>query len=128
MQKYNHDYGTIIYAMTAGMIATFHAMNRDNWQGGITGFQAGCIMWEFITRFMHIEGPMKLLSYEHMLYPQYEYDFNKTISEERWSWLQKEAKSHLREAVNMHPDVKAHQQSIVDGKIPFGYTIEKKEE
>lgn len=47
MEGYNHDYGTVCHALAAGAVATAWAMNaHDN--GGITGFQAGAVMWEFI--------------------------------------------------------------------------------
>jgi hypothetical protein len=127
MTKYNHDYGTVIEAMTAGAIAAIHVMNGDKFQGGITGFQAGCIMWEFIKRFNHLEGPMRLIMFEKMLYPQYEYNFERTISKETWEWLQEKAKEKMCKENRAHPDVEAHWQTIIDGKVPFGYTIKEDE-
>jgi hypothetical protein len=57
-----------------------------------------------------------------MLYPQYDYKFEKTISTDTWHALQEEAKKNLVER-DPHPNVKAHWESIVEGKIPFGYVI-----
>ena len=59
-----------------------------------------------------------------MLYPQQEYKFN-TINESTWEWLQKEAKERLKMDGDpiIHPDVKKHMQSIIDGKIPFGWKL-----
>jgi hypothetical protein len=34
MNEYNHDYGTICHALSAGAIAAFCAMNKDEHQGG----------------------------------------------------------------------------------------------
>ena len=51
-EQYGHDYGTICHAMAAGALATMRAMDKTP-QGGITGFQAGAIMWEFIKRWMY---------------------------------------------------------------------------
>ena len=48
MNDYNHDYGTICHAITAGGLATMHALDRSD-AGGITGFQAGCIMWHIVN-------------------------------------------------------------------------------
>ena len=127
MTKYNHDYGTIIEAMTAGAIATIHVMNEDKFQGGITGFQARCIMWEFIKRFNCLDGPMRLLQFEKMLYPQYEYVFEKFISKDTWEWLQKEAKERIFCNNGAHSDVIAHWQYIADGNIPFGYIVKEDE-
>lgn len=57
------------------------------------------------------------------------------IDKEDWEWLQEEAKKRLDEYAlkgtsggiegAVHPDVKAHLESIVAGNIPFGYTLEK---
>ena len=68
--QYEHDYGTVCHAMAAVAVQAAKAFN-DSEQGGITGFQAGAVMWEFIKRFMHLEGPMRLVQYNDMLYPQY---------------------------------------------------------
>lgn len=43
LEDYEHDYGTICHALSAAAVATMWAMNRDERQGGITGFQASCI-------------------------------------------------------------------------------------
>jgi hypothetical protein len=62
-EDYHHDYGTICHAITAAGIATMWAMNHTE-QGGITGFQASCIMWEFIKNWMGKEGhSLRLLDY-----------------------------------------------------------------
>jgi len=122
LNDYEHDYGTICHALAAGAIATANAMNNSE-QGGITGFQAGAVMWKFIEHWLPCNGPMRLVRYEEMLYPQYAEKFEKTISEATWKWLQKEAKKLLESGGNMHPDVKTHMESIVNGKVPFGYTI-----
>ena len=61
-----------------------------------------------------------------MLYPQYEYKFDKTISPETWSALQNEASRKLQESSGfVHPDVVKHWKNIVDGKVPFGYKVKK---
>lgn len=119
--RYEHDYGTICHAIAAGMIATGTAMNRGP-QGGITGFQAGAIMWEFIRHWGHIEGPASLINYDYMLYPQYENRFT-TIDSETFAYLQNKAKEYLAEEDKGMADMRTHWQSIVDGKVPFGYTI-----
>ena len=62
-----------------------------------------------------------------MLYPQYEYKYEKTIDKITWENLQKAAKKNLEESPDAHPDVIKHWQSIVDGNIPFGYKIKKED-
>lgn len=82
INDYNHDYGTIVHAMAAGAIASMHAMDNSS-QGGIIGFQASFVMWQFIKIWMSIESPLRLLNFGDLLYPQCEYKF-KTISKDTW--------------------------------------------
>jgi hypothetical protein len=125
LNDYDHDYGTICHALTAGAIATCWAMNKDDRSGGITGFQAGAIMWEFIRNWMHDNNKcgLKLLEYDHMLYPQYQYSFEKTISTDTWIALQKRAKELIKESPKAHPDVKKHWKQVEEGIVPFEYKI-----
>ena len=132
LEDYDHDYGTICHAITAGAIAAAKAMNKSP-EGGITGFQAGCIMWGLITNWMtEYKGkPMKLVDYSDMLYPQMEHKFVKTISEDTWKYLQKEAEKKILEddksEVKAHPEVREHWVHIVEGDIPFSFAIDEKE-
>ncbi|RJS68564.1 hypothetical protein CW696_08440 [ANME-2 cluster archaeon] len=119
-EDYKHDYGTICHAHAAGAIATAWAINHTE-QGGITGFQAGSIMWEFVTHWIRIKPPLALLEYRDMLYPQYEERFT-TISRSAWNILQSEAKEKL-ESEEMSPDVEQHMRQIADGVVPFGYSV-----
>jgi len=127
---YEHDYGTIVKAMCAGMMATMSAINKSS-QGGITGFQAGCLMWEVIRQLnmMNNKCGMKLVDYDKMLYPQYKQSFEKEISLGVWENLQKEALANLNkneEFVDEFVDAKVleHWRGIVDGKVPFGYSVD----
>lgn len=129
MNDYYHDYGTVCHAISACAIAAACAADNSD-SGGITGFQAGCIMWDFIRQWMYGGNKcgMKIVDYDHMLYPQYEYVYEKTISFDTWQSIQKEAKKNLDDYHSgaghcVVQPVLNHWQSIVDGKIPFGYTI-----
>lgn len=117
-----HDYGTVVHAVAALAIGAAWLANAAP-QGGITGFQAGAVMWEFIGQWMHYDGkPMRLVSYDEMLYPQYEHKFSRTISVSTWDFLQKKARELL--ADNSGVDgVRRHWQSIADGVVPFGYSV-----
>lgn len=129
-EDYEHDYGTIVYAMAAGMIATMEAMDRTP-QGGITGFQAGCIGWEMIKEFMSTkkDAPLRLVDYSDLLYPQYECKFQKTITPDVWKYLKKEAKKLISkknsDGVLANPDVKTHWKKISEGIVPFGITVKE---
>lgn len=123
MNDYKHDYGTICHAISAGAVATAVAMNCHS-QGRITGYQASFIMWGFIQEWMHKrKKPLRLTDFDDMLYPQYYYRFH-TISPETWEYLQKTAKRRLDESPTAHPRVREHWSSIVNGVVPFGYTVE----
>ncbi len=126
-EDYGHDYGTIIHAMAAAMNAAMSAVNKSA-SGGITGFQASCLGWMMIQKlFMVSEGePLRLVHYENMLYPQYEDKFAKTISKETWEYLQKKANEFLNDKpTGAAPSVTAHMESIRNGSVPFGYTVEE---
>lgn len=128
MNDYAHDYGTVCHAISACAIAAAWAANEcEGACGGITGFQAGFVMWDFIKQweFRNNKTAMKIVDYDNMLYPQYAYKFEKTITQATWDGLQKEAKKRLAENPDAHPDVVAHWRSIVGGQIPFGYTIDE---
>jgi hypothetical protein len=128
--EFEHDYGTICHALASSAIASAWAMNRTE-QGGITGFQAGAVMWEFIKHWGYGGElkPLRLFDYSNMLYPQYEEYFEKNISEDTWKWLQTQAAEQLSdENAMMHTEVRNHLQSIVNGVVPFGYAVIKEDE
>ena len=122
---YEHDYGTIVHAMTAAAIAAAKVVDRGP-QGGITGFQAGAIMWEFIKRWTRKDGPMRLVQFKGMLFPQHEAQFSTRMSKASWEWLQKEAARLIETSgKSANQSAVAHWQTIVDGKVPFGWTVEE---
>lgn len=127
MNDYNHDYETVVHAISACAIAAAWAANREKgaW-GGITGFQAGFVMWDFVRQWMYSNNKtgFRLLDYDDLLYPQYADKFEKTITPSIWEHVQKEAKARIEETqFKVRPDVMAHWQSIADGKPPFGFTV-----
>lgn len=130
---YIHDYGTICHAVTAAGIAAMTAMNHTE-QGGITGFQAGEIMWQFIRHWTKTGNKtgLKLVDYDSMLYPQNRDAFEKVISEGVMEALQKQAKEKLhawKDQVEILTDdpMILHWKSIAEGTPPFGYTVRKEE-
>ena len=127
--KYEHDYGTICHAIAAAAIGAAWCVDRSP-QGGITGFQAGAIMWQFIQVWnsggSYNKNPLRLLDYGDLLYPQYEYKF-KAINADTWKWVREQAnellKSNNKEKVDRA--VWLHWDSIRRGIIPFGLTVEE---
>ena len=132
--QYEHDYGTICHAIAAGSVATAWAINKSP-DGGITGFQGGAVMWEFIRHWNSFKGPLRLVQYEHMLFPQYEDGFDKVVDGKTFKWLQEQAGERLAENMQVKAEngdnhgavesVVEHWQSIVDGTVPFGYRIKE---
>lgn len=121
---YNHDYGTAVHAVSACALATAWAACREDGTG-LTGFQAGFVMWDFIKNWTK-EGNkcgLKLIDYDDMLYPQYEEKMDKTIRKSTWEALQAEARKNLEAADRACLGVIKHWQSIVDGIVPFGYKV-----
>lgn len=124
LATYAHDYGTICVAMGAAAVAAIKALEHSP-TGGITGFQAGAVFWEF-QRGWGVFGkdrPIRMLQYEYMLYPQYESDFSE-ISQGTWDWLKGEAAKKLIEMPSASSHVREHWQQIVEGNIPFGFHVE----
>lgn len=121
---YNHDYGTAVHAVSAcALAAAWAACGEDD--TGLSGFQAGFVMWDFIRNWMKNGNKcgLRLLDYDDMLYPQYEEKMDKIISKANWEALQKEAKKNIETVKDAHPKVIEHWKNIVEGSVPFGYKV-----
>jgi len=97
--RYDHDYGTICHAMATAATAAAKAVNRSD-QGGITGFQAGFVMWGFLRQwqFSSNKTGLKIIDYDKFLYPQYNGYYEKVITVDTWEAIQKEAASNIDKA------------------------------
>ena len=130
------DYGTICVAIGACAVAAARAADRSKF-GGITGFQAGAVFWEFVSGWGAFgEGPKRMVNYSNLLYPQYRDDFT-TISSDTWEWTKAEAAKRIAESegptrkvgsddfyVAPHPDVLAHWKMIVESdRPPFNLVV-----
>lgn len=120
----NYGYGEAPRAIAQACLAVGYYLSD---KFGITGFQAGCVMWDFIIDWLYRSNKagLKLVDYDDMLYPQYRDKFEKTIRPDIWESIQKAAKENLEEdrGYPVHPNVQAHWESIVAGNVPFGYTV-----
>jgi hypothetical protein len=122
MNGYTHDYGTVCKAVAACALAAAWCADRTP-GGGITGFQAGAVFWEFARQWLHIEGAARLIKYKDMLYPQNADRFSRTLDKRTAEWLRDEAKKKLADGAGAHPNVKAHWEALASGELPFGYTL-----
>lgn len=121
-EDYIHDYGTIVHAMSACMIAAGWAVNESP-QGGITGFQSGFIKFGILKHWDGVDCPIRIVKYDDMLYPQYDSRFENTISQDTWEYIQEKAHEYLNESEHASDKIIEHWKKIVEGEVPFGYTI-----
>lgn len=118
-EDFIHDYGTRCHAVAASAVATAWASCSVQ---GLTVFQAGAVMWEFITHWNQSPGdPLVLLNQADAAYPQYEYKF-KSITTYGLEKVREKAAEGLKENI-AHPDVIAHWKKIQAGEIPFGLRV-----
>ena len=116
------DYGPVVHAVTAIAIAASWCANENY---GITGFQASFVGLEYLLHWTYDYKDttgIRVINYSDMLYPQFDYRFEKTISTDIFKGLQEIAKKNLDEGGGIEK-VREHWQSIVDGNVPFGYKI-----
>lgn len=122
----NYGYGEAPRAMAQAALAVVWYLADEF---GITGFQAGVVMWDFIKDWLYNgnECGMRLVDFDNMLYPQYEDNFQKTITSETFKALRKKAKELIKtnDGKYAHPAVIKHWKSIAAGKVPFGYVIKE---
>lgn len=124
-EQHPHDYGSICLAIAAAALAAATAMDRSA-QGGITGFQAGVVMWEFMAGWQQWpENGVghRLQNLDNLLYPQYDYQ-SLTISPESAKRLRERARETLAEEGPMDSRVRAHMKKVAEGWIPFGLKVE----
>ena len=121
-ENYNCGYGEAPRAIAQASLAVAWYLASEF---GITGFQAGCTMWDFICDWQYPDNEcgMKIIDYDNMLYPQYEDHFQKTIKSETFRALQEQAKKNLKENKNAASSVILHWIKIANGEVPFGYAI-----
>lgn len=120
----NYGYGEAPRAMAQALLAVAWYLADEF---GITGFQAGFVMWDFIKDWLYDgnECGLSLVDYDLMLYPQYDDRFQKTIKPDTFEALQRKAKKLLADRESAHPEVIKHWESIAAGKVPFGYAIKE---
>ena len=121
----DHDYGTICVALGSIAAAAAWACNKHE-HGGITGFQAGAVFWEFARAWGSPsigETGARFLNYDNLLFPQYAHTFT-AISQDTFDRVKAAAAKNLADKEGAHPDVAAHWRSIVEGNVPFGLGIE----
>ena len=112
-----HDYGTVVYAMSMAAVAAFNYVASKE---GCTGFQASCADLDILRRTRSMEGPFMFLKAEDMCYPQY--DLREKLEEamaEWGNWVAGECKKKLGDnGDNAHPNVVSHWKMWADKYQP----------
>lgn len=121
-----HNVMTKLIGTTAMMHATFRVLNKK--LGGFDQIQKQQIGYDMIGLFLEIRGPIRLLAFEDMLSVGKEEEFAPTMPKTVWKFIQTRANELLKidnesEDKNAGPELKAHWESIVAGKVPYGYTV-----
>jgi hypothetical protein len=94
-----------IPAVCVASVAAAWAVDHSP-QGGITGFQAGAIMWQFIREWNYSlnKTGLRLVDYDNFLYPQYADKYEKNITKDTMAALQKEAKAKIEKTDSEYAD------------------------
>lgn len=81
------------------------------------------LFWYMTRSLFDREGPMQILEFDDMLYPFFEHNFDRVITENTKMYLMQKAKDLLNSGVPVTKEVKEHWEFIADGGIPFGYIL-----
>lgn len=114
----SRDYGAIVEACSVMMNASFNLLNP-----GISGFQAGCLMWMMIKKYgMYGDDSMlSIRDFREIIYPQMGYKF-RSIPKDFWQQAQDLAKKQLIDFKGSE-SVKKHMETVANGQIPFGLIV-----
>lgn len=121
--KYGHDYGTICHAIAAAAIGAAHVVERSP-QGGITGFQAGAVMWEIIRGWgIWGKGPLEVIEWDNLLYPQYDDKMPRTIGDGQFRRVVESARELVKKGGEAAPAVAERWRLLAEGQLPPGMKI-----
>lgn len=125
--EHKQDYDTIIASCVAAMSAVRRVVSKQT-NYGLSGHQAVGIGWEMLREFMFVTGPARVIEYNHLLNPDNEAYFEKTITSEVWDHLRKTAKANIEAppVEGFPPPSQAlvsHWRSVAAGNLPFGFVV-----
>lgn len=121
--NYNAGYGGAPRSIAQACLATGWFLSSEF---GITGFQAGCVMWDFICGWSYTnnEVGLQIIDYDNLLYPQYDYKFeNFTISNRQKDKLIEVAQSRLDTETMAAPAVINRWKELAAGVMPPYVTV-----
>jgi hypothetical protein len=121
IRDYHHSYESQIHATAAAMLVVGRRLARefklDPEQESWTG-------WEVFTRWQGWEpAPVRLLRYEHALWPGRERELDRAVPRDVWSWIQKRARELLFTQTDATPEQRQHWENILTGNMPYGLVL-----
>ena len=125
--KYEHDYGTIVHAMTAAAIAGAYAVDHSS-QGGITGFQHSCFIMDLLEkeRFSNNKFGFFIRDIDDILYPQHQDKFCKLkITRKLADRISREATMNLATTDRCASSVRDWWRRLANGDFPRWVEIDE---
>lgn len=125
---HTNDYGGVGVAIGLIAAASAWAMNRHpGARGGITGFQGGAVLWEFVRHWDSGrigEAGARIQSFDNLMFPQYADSFQ-TLPRSAVDAVQRMARERLETAdrSQVHPEVIAHWETLAAGQSPYGMRV-----
>lgn len=81
-------------------------------------------LWRFVRYLTEVQMPLRFIDFTYMLFPENEKYYANILTPTAFNVIQKQAATML-ENKNYEDDAhKAHLQKIVDGQMPYGYSLE----
>lgn len=111
----------------ASMVAALNVLEKE-YGYKFSQVQKECMAIEIqrALGLLQSKAGVHVLDYDDMLDWRLQIFFANLIGESAWETLQKEAARRLEKWPEADEKDRVHWQSIVDGKVPFGYTVMRK--
>ena len=127
-RTYEYDDDMLCEALVYSMLAGATAFAREYGLKTLTLEQTQWVLWSFLGKWLQTDEPIRLLRISYMLEPEMREVFNTALPRSFFDWLQEAAKERLEALPDASKERREHWQSIVDGAVPFGYTLEERDE
>jgi len=106
------SYGNVVYSTAIASSTIAHILSSHY---GITGFQAGCVQWEWIRQWgiFSSEVGLRMLNYQDMCYPQHESSFT-TISKDTFERMQTFCQDRIEKS---NQDYETYKETLSEWKL-----------
>lgn len=110
-----HDYNTSAEALSKALKLTIDHVAGEL---GLTGFQAGWAVMQFMAEFRNVQTGGIFLNFDDLIYPQY--DLHRKLDEAIEGCKDRiaaHARENLQKDILIHPDVAAHMERVANGEL-----------